>query len=122
MEKINSSKTFIVDDDPFWTAMLTQILEDLDITNIDTFSNGEDCISNLGLNPGVIFLDYEMDDMNGLEALKKIKEYNAEIKVIFCTAHEDLAVAVDALQYGSFDYLLKENANKKQIKSLLELN
>ena len=116
----NIKTTFIVDDDPFWTAMLSQLLTDLGYENIVTFSNGKDCLENLHLNPNLIFLDYQMENINGLEVLQKIKEYNKGIGVVFCTALEDLSVAVNAMKQGSFDYMLKSNATKKELTSIIE--
>ncbi len=120
MKQLNTKRTFIVDDDPFWTAMLKQMLTNLGYVNIITFENGTDCINNLHLNPSLVFLDYQMFDIDGLEVLKKIKSYYPGIGVVFCTAHEDISVAVDAMKYGSFDYLLKENATKKEVESIIE--
>lgn len=120
MKAQNAKRTFIVDDDPFWTAMLTQMLNELGYSNIKTFTNGKDCIESLHLNPGLVFLDYQMEDLDGLEVLKQVKDYFPGIGVIFCTAHEDLKVAVNAMRYGSFDYLLKENANKRELVNILE--
>ncbi len=99
--------------------MLTQILNDLGFTNITTFSSGAECFQNLHLNPELIFLDYQMEGMDGLTVLQKIKAYNSKISVVFCTAHEDLGVAIDALQYGSLDYLLKGNANRQEVASII---
>ena len=115
----NIKRTFIVDDDPFWTAMLTQMLTDLGYENIVTFSNGKDCIDNLHLNPSLVFLDYQMEEMDGLEVLQQVKNYYPGIGVVFCTAHEDLSVAVNAMKFGSFDYLLKSNATKKEVASII---
>lgn len=119
MKTLNLKRTFLVDDDPFWTAMLTQMLTDLGYDNIITFSNGKDCVDNLHLNPNLVFLDYQMENMNGLEVLQKVKNYYPGIGVIFCTAHEDLSVAVDAMKNGSFDYLLKSNATQKEVNDIL---
>ena len=119
MKSENTKRTFIVDDDPFWTALLTQMLTDLGYSNILTFPNGEACLKNLHLNPSLVFVDYQMEDMDGLELLQKIKDYYPGIGVVFCTAHEDLSVAVDAMKYGSFDYLLKSNAYKKELSAIL---
>jgi DNA-binding NtrC family response regulator len=115
-----NKRIFIVDDDQFWTSMLTQMLNDLGYTNIVTFSNGTDCIKNLHLNPAIVFLDYQMEDVNGLQVLPKIKDYFPRIGVVFCTAHEDLSVAVDAMKFGSFDYLLKANANSREVSSIIK--
>lgn len=116
----NKQRTFIVDDDPFWTAMLNQLLSELGIENIISFENGSDCIKNLHLNPGLVFLDYQMDDINGLKVLQEIKNYFPGIAVVFCTAQEDLSVALEAIKYGSYDYLLKSNASKKELTTILE--
>jgi DNA-binding NtrC family response regulator len=118
--KINNIKrTFIVDDDPFWTTMLTQMLADLGYTNVVSFKDGKGCIDHLHFNPNLVFLDYEMDILNGIDVLKKIKEYYPGIGVVFCTAHEDLSVAVDAMQNGSFDFLLKSNTTKNELARII---
>lgn len=120
MKKQNIKRTFIVDDDPFWTTILTQILTDLGYENIVTFNNGKDCVEHLHLNPSLVFLDYQMENMDGLEVLQKIKNYYPGIGIVFCTAHEDLSVAVSAMKNGSFDYLLKSNATNKEVASIIE--
>lgn len=120
MTQLNTKKTFIVDDDPFWSAILSEILTDLGYTDITTFGSGEECLEHLHANPALVFLDYQMEDMNGLEVLQQIKEHHSGIGVVFCTAHEDLSVAVNAMKYGSFDYLLKSNANKKEVAAIAE--
>lgn len=120
MKSQELKKTFIVDDDPFWTAILTEVLTDLGYSNIATFANGKECIENLHLNPNLVFLDYQMEDMDGIEVLQKIKGYYPGIGVIFCTAHEDLSVAINAMKHGSFDYLLKANASKKEVAAIIK--
>jgi DNA-binding NtrC family response regulator len=120
MKTQNIKRTFIVDDDPFWTTMLTQMLTDLGYQNILPFNNGKDCVEHLHLNPNLIFLDYQMEDMDGLKVLEKIKGYYPGIGVVFCTAKEDLSVAVSAMKNGSSDYLLKTNATKKEVATIIE--
>ena len=115
-----SKRMFIVDDDPFWAAMLTQLLNDLGYFNVLSFNNGRDCIKYLSLNPCIVFLDYQMDDINGLEVLQQIKQNHPTTGVLMCTANEDLSVAVNAMKYGSYDYLLKRNASSKEIAALID--
>lgn len=109
MNNHTNRKTFIVDDDPFWAAILTQILIGLGYIDIISYSNGADCISNLHQKPELIFLDYNMGAMDGLEVLQKIKAYNSDIVVIFCTDQKEISVAVSAMKNGSFDYLVKSD-------------
>jgi DNA-binding NtrC family response regulator len=115
-----AAKTFIVDDDPYWTAMLNQILSDVGFNNISLFSNGKDCINNLDQNPGLIFLDYQMADMDGLEVLQKVKQYNNETVVVFCTSQNELSVAINAMKGGSFDYLTKSVSPVKELGVIIK--
>jgi DNA-binding NtrC family response regulator len=119
MKSQEINKIFIVDDDPFWTAILTQLLTDLGYNNIATFSNGKECLENLHQNPNLVFLDYQMENMDGIEVLQKIKTNGDGIGVIFCTALEDLSVAMNAMRHGSFDYLLNSNASKKELAAII---
>jgi DNA-binding NtrC family response regulator len=115
-----TKRIFIVDDDPFWTNVLFRLLTEMGYTNIVTFSNGYDCMSSLHLNPGFVFVDYNMDEMDGLELLLKIKNYFPDIGVVICTAHNDLQTAINAIKLGSYDYLLKHCVNKKKLQEVIE--
>ncbi len=123
MNSLQHKQIFIIDDDPFWSATLFKMLKDLGYDNVSKHASGTECVNNLHLNPGLLFLDYQMDDMDGLEVLQKVKSLYPNIGVIFCTAHEDLSIAVDAMKNGSFDYLLKSNASKKEVAAIIhEMN
>ncbi|MFY8127997.1 MAG: response regulator transcription factor [Chitinophagaceae bacterium] len=111
--------TCIVDDDPIWTNLLMQTLKNAGLNNISTFKNGIEFLHDQQNCPKIIFLDYQMDNMNGLEVLQCLKKRNPETQVIFCTSIEDLNVAISALSYGSKDFLLKSNINKQEITSVL---
>lgn len=116
-----NKRIFIVDDDAFWATMLHQQLTNLGYLNIFTFENGEDCLDHLHLNPQMVFLDYQMEEANGLDILPKIKAYYPGISVVLCTAYEDLSVAVEALENGCLDYLLKGKCTPKEIAQLMEV-
>lgn len=108
MENQNEFIFFIVDDDIFCSSIYEQHLKNIGCTNITHFSNGVDCLNNLHLNPDIIFLDHNMNDLNGFEVLKKIKRINPEIYVVMISGQEDIKTAVDALKYGAFDYIIKD--------------
>lgn len=123
MNNFQHRRIFITDDDPFWSASLCQMLRSLGYNNIIMYASGDECVNHLHLNPALVFLDYKMKDMDGLEVLKNIKSYYPGIEVVFCTAHPELRVAIEAMKNGSSDYLLKSNAGKKEIAAIiLELN
>jgi DNA-binding NtrC family response regulator len=108
MENQNQFKFFIVDDDIFCANLYEQHLTNMNYNDITYFSNGNDCLSNLHLNPEIIFLDHNMEDMTGFEVLKKIKRYNPNIYVVMISGQENIKTAVDALKYGAFDYIIKD--------------
>lgn len=120
MKQIIIKKTFIVDDDPFWAEILRQMLNDLGYTNIYIFTSGQECINNLHLKPNLVFLDYHMDDLDGLQVLQIIKENYVGTGVVFCTAEEDLSLTINAMKYGSNDFVIKSNACKEQLEQILE--
>lgn len=117
---IKLNRVFIVDDDPFWTMKLSKLLQEIGFENIIPYPNGKDCLENIHLNPRLVFLDYQMEGADGITVLQQIKEYYPGILVIFCTAHEDLSVAMDAIGNGSCDYLLKENASLKELSAIIK--
>ena len=110
MEKRTQFKFFIVDDDFFCASMYEQFLTSMGYSNITYYNNGIDCLKNLDEQPDIIFLDHIMDDITGFEVLKKIKSYNPNIYVIMVSGQETIKTAVDALKYGAFDYIIKDNA------------
>lgn len=117
--KINP-RIFVVDDDPSWLEVLSKMLSKIGYDNIRSFTTGTDCLQNLQQNPKVIFLDYQMDGMDGLQILWEIKKYNPFINVIFCTAHNNIELAVSAMKLGSAEFLLKESISIKKVSDALE--
>ena len=109
MDNQNQFKFFIVDDNIFCANLYEQYLKNLNYSDITYYSNGHDCLDNLQNLPDIIFLDHNMEDMNGFEVLKKIKRINPNIYVVMVSAQENIKTAVDALKFGAFDYIIKDN-------------
>jgi DNA-binding NtrC family response regulator len=119
MENQSEFKFFIVDDDVFCSSLYEQHLNNIGCTNITHFSNGIDCLNNLHENPDIIFLDHNMNDLTGFEVLKKIKRINPAIYVVMISGQDDIKTAVDALKYGAFDYLIKDDQVSTKIEILI---
>jgi two-component system nitrogen regulation response regulator GlnG len=59
------------------------------------------------LRPDVIVLDVRLPGMDGLTAIKKLRQRVGQVPIIVITAYGDLKTAVEAVRNGAFEYLIK---------------
>ncbi|MFI5251334.1 MAG: sigma-54-dependent transcriptional regulator [Bacteroidota bacterium] len=79
-----------------------------------TASNGEDAVNIVSSeSPDIVFMDITMPKLDGLEALKQMKNINPLMPVILVTGFGTMQTAVKAIQLGAFDYLTKPLDVKK---------
>ena len=119
MNKPPTGKIFIIDDDPFCQGIYTQCLNNIGYTDINCFDNGQDCLNQLYQEPEIIFIDYNMQPLNGLETLKKIKRFNPDIYLVLISAQSDMQIAINSLKYGAFDYIIKAEDDIEKIKLVI---
>jgi DNA-binding NarL/FixJ family response regulator len=62
------------------------------------------------LRPDIIVLDIGMPQLNGLDAGRKLKAKNAEVKLIFMTMNQDPYLVGEAFRAGASAFLLKQHA------------
>jgi DNA-binding NtrC family response regulator len=112
-------KIFVVEDDPWYSNFLKHLLSANPEFRVECFMSGNDCLSNMYKNPGIITVDYNIPDMTGHDLLKKILKTNPETGVIIISGQEDITVAIDLLKDGAFDYIVKdENTRNRLWKSI----
>jgi DNA-binding NtrC family response regulator len=119
MNNFITNRFFIVDDDPFFTSLLKQMLEDMGHFNILCFNNGFDSIKYLDLEPGIIFMDFNMQGLNGIETIKRVKSQLPNMSIVLCSACEDVRLAADAIRHGCFDFMLKSQVNPISLSAVI---
>jgi DNA-binding NarL/FixJ family response regulator len=83
--------------------------EEQDIEVVGTAADGAEAVTSAErLDPDVILLDVMMPRMNGIEALRQIRERGLRARVLMLTTFAEDSNVRDALQAGAIGYLLKD--------------
>src|SRR6202046_872625 len=102
-----SRRVLVVDDEPGIRAALGQLLE-YEGYEVKTAANAADGIAQVASwHPHLVFLDVKMAGMDGLEALKRIRESDRSVTVVMISGHATIQTAVEATQLGAYDILEK---------------
>jgi two-component system, NtrC family, response regulator AtoC len=100
-------KILIVDDEAFICENLKRILEEERYHTV-VAQDGQSALEFLQQETiDLVFLDLNLPDISGLEVLKKIKEWDANLLVIIITGYASVESAVEALKLGAYDYIKK---------------
>lgn len=101
------AKILIVDDDAAHRKMLTAVLSN-EGYDVYEAADGKKAVSAIDESfYDLIIMDIKMKEMDGIEALKQIKQLSPQIPIVMMTAFSSVDTAVDALKSGAFDYLTK---------------
>ncbi len=102
-----SRRILIVDDEQGIRAALGQLLE-FEGYEIRAAANAVDGIAEFQrFKPHLVFLDVKMAGIDGIEALRKIKEHDPAAIVVMISGHATIQTAVEATQLGAYDILEK---------------
>jgi len=108
-------KIFVVDDERIIRVTLADDLREAG-HQVMEFSNAGAALAFFKeVEPDIVITDLKMPGINGIEFLKKIKEYNSDIQVILMTGFSTVNTAVEAMKLGAYDYIRKPFENNKII-------
>ncbi len=101
------SKLLIVDDEQSYRQLLTLVFEG-DGHHIRTAINGRDALLKLEEDlADVIISDVKMPDMDGIELLRSVREFQSDIGVVLMTAFASVETAREAFKLGADDFIQK---------------
>lgn len=101
-------KVLLVDDEKEFVETLAERLR-LRNFQVTVTSRADEALESLdqGLRPDVILLDIKMPGIDGLDALKEIKEKDPQAQTILLTGHGTASSSIEGMKRGAFDYLMK---------------
>ena len=96
---------YVIDDDQSMRDSLHFLLEaaGFSVSIFDSASSFLKKLSNI--QSGCVITDVRMPDIDGLELLRRMKTSMSQIPIIVMTGHGDIALAVEAMKLGAFDFI-----------------
>jgi DNA-binding NtrC family response regulator len=104
---VDTFNVLLVDDEVEFLETLVKRLKkrNLAVTGVNS---GEKALEALTQTPvDVVVLDVKMPGMDGVSTLKEIKKRSPLVEVIMLTGHASMEVAIEGMEMGAFDYLMK---------------
>ena len=101
----------VVDDDADQVELVTRILSRQDSPfAVTSAPDGAACLDALARKTySIVLLDYRLPRVNGLEVLREIRKREVRVPVVMVTGQGDERVAVEAMQAGASDYVIKSS-------------
>jgi len=98
----------ICDDAAFMRMMIKDILTKNGYTVAGEAENGAEAVEKYTeLKPDLVLMDITMPEMDGIQALKKIRELDPKASVIMCSAMGQQAMVIESIQSGAKDFIVK---------------
>ncbi len=103
-----SKRILIVDDASFMRMMVKEILTKNGYEVAGEAENGQKAIEKYNeLTPDLVIMDITMPEVDGIEAVKRIKENDPDAKIVMCSAMGQQAMVIEAIQAGAKDFIVK---------------
>ena len=107
----------IVDDAAFMRLTIRKIMEPEGHTIIG--EAGIEAVQQFAeLRPDVVILDITMPDMNGIEALERIKILDPKAKIVICSAMGQKAMVAKAVELGAEEFIVKPFENRDLVAAV----
>lgn len=118
-DNYSGKRILIVDDAVFMRMKLKDILEKNGYEVAGEAQNGQEAFDKYQAEkPDLVTMDITMPEVDGLQALKMIKQADANAKVVMCSAMGQQGMVMDAIKSGAVDFIVKPFDTERVIQSL----
>jgi two-component system nitrate/nitrite response regulator NarL len=120
LEDLAVTRTVVVDRHPLFRRAVCDLIESSGAFKViaETGSGREAVDLALELAPGLLLLDLPLGDMDGIHALRHLRESRVDTRVAIITASRDPAALQSALRAGADGYLMKNSEPVSLLKQL----
>lgn len=101
------SKILLVDDAVFMRMMLKKIIEPTGNEVIEAVDGADGVSKYKEHKPNLVFLDIVMPNVDGIECLKQIMEFDKSASVVMCSSIGQQSIVNDAIGIGARDFIVK---------------
>jgi two-component system chemotaxis response regulator CheY len=117
------TRVLIVDDAAFMRMMIKDILEKNGYDVVAEANNGIKAVEMYKKErPDIVTMDITMPDMDGIEAVKAIREFDPSAKIIMCSAMGQQSMVMDAIRAGAKDFVVKPFQPDRVLEALSKLS
>ena len=115
------AKILVVDDAQFLRVRISKMLQ-ADGHEVVEAENGAVAVQSYKTNkPAIVLMDITMPEMDGLTALKEIRAYDPNAKVVMLTALGQESVVLEAIKSGAKDFVVKPFERERVMRAISKL-
>jgi two-component system chemotaxis response regulator CheY len=101
-------RVLIVDDAIFMRKMISDILVENGMEIVGEADTGAKAVDKyMELRPDLVTMDIIMPEMNGIDAVRKVMEFDSKARIVMCSALGQQALVQEAITAGAKDFLIK---------------
>ncbi|TSA30402.1 MAG: response regulator [Bacteroidetes bacterium] len=119
---MKSALIFIVDKNPIHSSLLKYHLTIQRFSNVQLYHSAEECLYRLRKHvvPQYLIADYDLADQNGFDFLRMVKKLSPSTEVLFFSTLDDPILAVQLIDSGATDYIMKTSRMDYGISDLVK--
>lgn len=114
-----SKKIMLVDDAAFMRMTIKNYLNKAGYDDVIEAGDGQIALDMYKEHkPDLVFMDITMPNMDGIQALKAIKEFDGNARVVMCSAMGQESMVIEAITLGAKDFIVKPFKQERVVQAV----